>query len=107
MPGPKPTHRPLFPDEVVQRARAQVRKKSAAYRLVQRSQLIVLLHEDPFLSHAEAGQQVGLSGRQVQHWRQRWAAGDFAVEDCPGRGRKPRSLMRGNRCLVESPTALS
>ena len=119
MPGPMPTDRPSFPDEVVQRARAQVRKKSAAYRSVQRSQLILLLHENPSLGHAEAGQQVGLSGRQVQHWRRRWAAGDFSVEDRPGRGRKPlfsppRSrggqgaglrARRGNQAAPESTVA--
>jgi hypothetical protein len=31
---------------------------------------------------------VGLSLRQVQRWRSRWAAGDFSIEDHPGRGRK-------------------
>ena len=40
------------------------------------------------LAHEEAGQAVGLSGRQVRRWRQRWAAGDFALADLPGRGRK-------------------
>jgi hypothetical protein len=47
-----------------------------------------LLHENPHLGQDEAGRQVGLSGRQVLRWRQRWAAGDFSVADAPGRGRK-------------------
>ena len=32
---------------------------------------------------------VGLSARQVRHWRRRWVTGDFSIEDETGRGRKP------------------
>ena len=88
MPGPY-THvlsrlsRRLFTE-----ARSQVRRKTAPYHCVQRCQLALLLHQYPHLGHEAAGQRVGLSGCQVRRWRQRWAAGDFAVADSPGRGRK-------------------
>jgi predicted ArsR family transcriptional regulator len=87
MPGPAPMLCPLFPEAFLQQARREVRRKTAPYQTVQRYQLVLLLHENARLGHAEAGEQVGLSGRQVQRWRQRWAAGDFSVEDRSGRGR--------------------
>ena len=40
------------------------------------------------MANEEAGRIVGLSARQVQRWRSRWAAGDFSVDDRAGRGRK-------------------
>jgi transposase len=56
---------------------------------VQRFRLVLLLHERPGLSHDAAAGFVGLSARQVQRWRRRWAAGNFSIEDEQGRGRKP------------------
>ena len=88
MPGPLSAFCPLFPEDFVVEARATVRRKTAPQQLVQRCRLVLLLHEDPQLGQEEAGRQVGLSGRQVLRWRQRWAAGDFSVADTPGRGRK-------------------
>ncbi len=90
MPGPASPFRPSFPEDFLDRARHAVRSKTAEHRLVQRFQLALLLHQEPLLQNEAAGARVGLSGRQVRRWRQRWAAGDFVVEDLPGRGRKPR-----------------
>ena len=63
-------------------------RRTAAVQTVQRFRLVLLLHEQPSLRYDEAAEAVGLSARQVQRWRSRWAAGDFSIEDHSGRGRK-------------------
>jgi hypothetical protein len=88
MPGLAPTFCPVFPENFLRQARVEVRRKTASHQSVQRYQLALLLHEDPCLGHEVAGQCVGLSGRQVRRWRQRWAVGDFSAADVSGRGRK-------------------
>ena len=88
MPGPQPA-RCNFPDDFVQEALDTVRRRTAAVQVVQRFRLALLLHEHPGLRNEDAAKAVGLSLRQVQRWRRRWAAGDFSIEDHPGRGRKP------------------
>jgi len=45
---------------------------------VQRFRLALLLHEQPDMKNDKAAKEVGLSARQVQRWRSRWA-GDFSV----------------------------
>ena len=97
MSGPYPLSCPAFPDDFLQRARWEVRCRTAPYQAVQRSQLALLLHENPSLAHEEAGRQVGLSGRQVRRWRRRWAAGNFSLADAPGRGRKADFSPPGSR----------
>jgi hypothetical protein len=87
MSGPVPTLCPVFPEAFLQQARREVRRKTAPYQTVQRYRWVLLLHENAHMGHAEVGERVGLSGRQVQRWRQRWVAGDFSVEDRSGRGR--------------------
>jgi hypothetical protein len=88
MPGPVRRYYPAFPEDLLQEAECVARCKTASHQLVQRSQLVVLLHRDPRLEDAEAGRHVGLSGRQVRRWRTRWAAGECSLLDIPGRGRK-------------------
>ena len=88
MPGPQ-TARCNFPDDFVQEAVDTVRRRTAAVQVVQRFRLALLLHEQPTIRNEDAANAVGLSLRQVQRWRSRWAAGDFSIEDHPGRGRKP------------------
>ena len=88
MPGPQPA-RCNFPDDFVQEALNTVRRRTAAVQVVQRFRLALLLHQQPGLRNEDAAKTVGLSLRQVQRWRSRWAAGDFSIEDHPGRGRKP------------------
>jgi hypothetical protein len=87
MAGPDPIYCPIFPDEVLENARAEVRRKTASYRSVQRSQLALLVHEHPDWDQTQLGREVGLSRRQVQRWRKRWAAGDFSLEDNARPGR--------------------
>jgi hypothetical protein len=89
MAGPTPTFCPVFPEDFLREARGAVRRKTAPYQSGQRYQLALLLHQEPYVPHEEAGQRVGLSGVQVRRWRKRWAAGDFSVADASGRGRKP------------------
>jgi hypothetical protein len=96
MPGPRPSPC-TFPDDFVQEARDTVRRRTVAVRSVQRFQLVLVLQQQPSLSNEEAGAVVGLSARQVQRWRSRWAAGDFSVDDCPGRGRKAAFSPAGSR----------
>ena len=88
MPGPVPA-RCNFPDDFVQDALDTVRRRTAAVQVVQRFRLALLLHDRPSLRNEDAADAVGLSLRQVQRWRSRWAAGDFSLDDKPGRGRKP------------------
>jgi len=88
MPGPPSAFFPTFPDDFLAEARRTLRRKTAPHQAVQRCRLVLLLHENPHLPQEAAGRRVGLSGRQVLRWRQRWAAGDFSVADTPGRGRK-------------------
>ena len=88
MAGPLSAFCPLFPEDFLVQGHAILRRKTAPQHLVQRCRLVLLLHENPHLCQEEAGRRVGLSGRQVLRWRQRWAAGDFSVADIPGRGRK-------------------
>ena len=87
MPGPSPALC-TFPDDFVQEALDTVRRRTVAVQAVQRFRLVLLLHEQPALRNDEAAEAVGLSARQVQRWRSRWAAGDFSIEDHAGRGRK-------------------
>ena len=97
MSGPAPSSRPAFPDDFLQQARREVRCRTASHQAVQRSQLALLLHDNPSLAHDEAGRRVGLSGRQVRRWRRRWAAGNFSLADAPGRGRKADFSPPGSR----------
>jgi Homeodomain-like domain-containing protein len=87
MPGPRPTPC-TFPDDFVQEALDTVSGRTVAVQTVQRFRLVLLLDERPSMRNDEAAEVVGLSPRQVQRWRSRWAAGDFSIEDRPGRGRK-------------------
>jgi Helix-turn-helix domain len=87
MPGPRPAFC-TFPDDFLQDAMDAVRRRTVAVQTVQRFRLVLLLHEQPDLGNNEAAAAVGLSSRQVQRWRSRWSAGDFSIEDHPGRGRK-------------------
>lgn len=97
MRGPQPNPC-TFPDDFVQAGRELVGRRTAAVCDVQRFRLVLLVHEHPDIRHDEAARIVGLSARQVQRWRRRWAAGDFSIEDEKGRGRKPIFSPSGLRC---------
>jgi hypothetical protein len=88
MRGPRPAAC-TFSEEFLQEARDTVRRRTASVQSVQRFRLALLLHDEPSLATEAAAQRVGLSARQVQRWRQRWAGGDFSTADRTGRGRKP------------------
>jgi Homeodomain-like domain len=96
MRGPRPVAC-IFPEGFLQVALATSRRRTAPVQEVQRFRLVLLLHQQPSVSHEEAAKIVGLSARQVQRWRRRWAAGDFSVADCSGRGRKPDFSPVGSR----------
>ena len=95
MPGPVPA-RCTFPEDFVQDALATVGRRTAAVQVVQRYRLVLLLHERPNLRNEDAAEAVGLSPRQVQRWRSRWASGDFAIADQLGRGRKAAFSPNGS-----------
>lgn len=88
MRGPRPVPC-IFPAGFLQDAIHTVRRRTASVQEVRRFRLVLLLHERPRISHEEAAAIIGLSARQVQRWRRRWAAGDYSIEDYPGRGKKP------------------
>ena len=88
MRGPLPSYRPEFPPPFLEQAEKIVRQRTVQYQLRQRATLVLLLQQQPRMSNIEAAEQVQLHLRSVQRWRRRWAQGDFALEDTPGRGRK-------------------
>ena len=79
---------PRLPRDFLREARVAVRRKTALYQSVQRYQLALLLHQEPYVPHEVAGQRVGLSGLRSDVGA-RWAAGDFSVADASGRGARP------------------
>lgn len=89
MPGPAPHYRPNFPDEFLAEARRLAAARTAASHLRQRARLVLLLHERPLATNVEVAAQFDLHPNCVRRWRQRWAQGNFTLEDAPGRGRKP------------------
>jgi hypothetical protein len=89
MAGPAPTYRPDFPVDFLADAQHIVRRRTACYQLRQRAQLVLLLQQHPLLSNVQAGDRVHLHPNSVRLWRQRWANGQFTLEDTAGRGRKP------------------
>lgn len=97
MAGPPSVFCPVFPEAFLADAKAEIRRKTVSHRSVQRFQLALLVHEHPEWDQERLGQRVGLSGRQVRRWRQRWAAGDFSIEDNPGRGCKAVFSPAGSR----------
>jgi hypothetical protein len=86
----------IFPDEFLQEARLAVRRRTILVQEVQRYRIALLIHDHPTIINTEAGQGVGLSERQFQRWRHRWAEGDFTVEDREGRGRKTLFVPDGS-----------
>ena len=90
MSGPLPAYRPLFSPDFIALAQQTVRRRTIRFQLRQRATLVLLLHEHPGLSNVEAGQQADLHPDSVRHWRRRWAAGHFSLDDEPGRGSKAR-----------------
>jgi transposase len=89
MPGPLPHYRPRFSEEFLAEARRLAAARTAAAHRKQRACMALLLHEHPTLSNVEVGARLDLHPNCVRRWRQRWAAGQFTLEDAPGRGRKP------------------
>lgn len=89
MSGPPPAFCPVFPGDFLEQAQQAACRRTIRFQLRQRAELVLLLHQHPRLSNVEAGDRVGLHPDSVRHWRRRWAQGDFALDDRPGRGRKP------------------
>jgi hypothetical protein len=63
-------------------------QRTVSYQLRQRAALVLLWSHQPRVSNSAAAQQGQLHARAVRRWRHRWATGDFALDDKPGRGRK-------------------
>ena len=109
MPGPTAALC-TFPDDFVQEALDTVRRRTVSVQAAQRFRLVLLFMSSPPLGNDEAAAVVGLSARQVQRWRSRWAAGDFSIEDQAGRGRKAafspldQALMQAMACEVIAET---
>jgi len=88
MRGPFPSYRPEFPSTCVEQAATMAWHRTVPYQLRQRAALGLLLSQQPLVSNSEAAQRVPLHPRSGRRWRYRWATGDFALDDKPGRGRK-------------------
>ena len=89
MPGPPPHYRPTFSDEFLTEAHRLAAARTTASHIRQRAHLVLLLHEHPALSNVAAAARLDLHPNSIRLWRQRWAEGNFTLEDAPGRGRKP------------------
>ena len=87
MPGPQPA-RCNFPAYFLQAAVDTIDRRTVSVQDVQRYRLALLVHEHPSITSEEAALRIGMSARQVQRWRSRWASGDFSIADYPGWGRK-------------------
>ena len=88
MSGPMPWNRPCFPTPCVEEAQGIVRRRTVAYQLRQRAQLVLLLQADPLLSNSRAAAAVQLPPNAVRYWRRRWALGEFCLAAALRRGRK-------------------
>lgn len=89
MPGPPPRSCPNFSDEFLAQARRLAAARTAASHRRQRAHLVLFLHEHPSASNVEVATRLALHPNCVRRWRQRWAKGQFTLDDAPGRGRKP------------------
>jgi hypothetical protein len=86
MRGPLPSYRPEFPPRFLEQAATIAGQRTVPYHVRQRAALVLLLSQQPLVSNSEAAQRVQLHPRSVRRWRHRWATGDFALDDKPGRG---------------------
>lgn len=89
MPGLKPIYRPKFTAAQIAEAKRLVKKRTAPVAVVERAQLVLLLHDAPDLENPIAGRQLGRHENWVRYWRKRWATEGFSLTDKSGRGRKP------------------
>lgn len=93
MPGPMPQYQPIIPAEVRPQLEQITRKTTAPHQLVQRAKLALLLQEQPDVDNPALARRLGQHYNWVRYWRKRWATDGFtleALQDKPGRGRKPR-----------------
>ncbi len=93
MPGPAPQFQPTIPAELVSELEQIARKTTARHQLVQRAKLALLLAAQPELDSPSIARRLGQHFNWVRYWRKRWAMSGFslaALQDQPGRGRKPR-----------------
>jgi hypothetical protein len=88
MSGPAPAYQPAFPTAFVEHCQQLVRQRTIEYGQHQRAQLVLLFQESPLLSNTAAATAVALHPNSVRLWRQRWAQGNFSLDDQGGRGRK-------------------
>ena len=106
MRGPLSTYQPTFSPEFLAEAQQAVRQRKVPAGRRQRAALVCLLHAEPRLSHGQAAVRVGMQAISVRRWRQRWASGEFSLEDRSGRGRKAvfspveRALVQAIACEV-------
>ena len=88
MRGPLPSYRPEFPPTFLEQAATITGQRTVPYQVRQRAVLVLLLAQQPLVSNSAAAPHVPLPPRLARRWRHRWATGDFALDDQPGRGRK-------------------
>src|SRR4051795_904173 len=84
MPSPYPAYHPQGGPTVVAALEQLVRRPTSEQRLVQRAKLALLVHADPALGNAAAGQQLGQHPNWVRKWRKRWALGGCPLASLGG-----------------------
>ena len=97
MRGPFPSYRPEFPPTCLEQAAKIAWQRTVPYQWRQRAALVLLVSQQPRGSNSAAAQRVQRQLRSVRRWRHRWATGDFALDDKPGRGRKAAFSPAGPR----------
>lgn len=95
MPGPSPLYHPVFTVEQVTQAELVARQHQAPHAQVQRAQLALLLHTEPFWDNATLAKRLRQHPLWIRKWRKRWTREDFSLEDKKGRGRKPQFSPTG------------
>ena len=91
MPHPVSPHQPHFTEEQVAHARRLAKQHAAPHRVVLRARLVVVLAENPQITHEQAAARSGLRYSAVYKWRRRWSeAGPegCSLEDAPRPGRR-------------------
>ena len=71
MPGLKPIYRPKFTPAQIAEAERISKIRAAPFAVVQRAQLVLLLHDHPDLENPVAARRFGRHENWVRYWRKR------------------------------------
>lgn len=89
MHGPKRRYRPQFEAEEIAEAQRIARQRNAPSSQVQRAKMVLILVDQPNISHEALAGEVGIHPTTAKKWRKRWAESGFTLLDRPRSGRPP------------------